>query len=137
MFLIYDKTTGSITQRVTCPEKEIRLYLGSNDAYIAAPEIHVDLTTRKIDVATKKVLPPDAVIVTEQSWLQVRGLRNHLLSWADNQITVLSRTDSHPKKTAAQKTQLVADLIVYQQALRDITLQKDPAAIVWPTPPVI
>lgn len=58
-------------------------------------------------------------------WDQVRGDRNRLLSESD--FTRLDDAPIAPEKRAEWAT--------YRQALRDITLQPDPFAIVWPTDP--
>jgi hypothetical protein len=58
-------------------------------------------------------------------WAQVRAERNQLLSGCD--FTQLVDAPVTPEKRA--------EWVVYRQALRDITLQSDPFAIVWPTDP--
>jgi len=58
-------------------------------------------------------------------WAQVRAERNQLLSGCD--FTQLVDAPVTPEKRA--------EWVVYRQALRDITLQSDPFAIIWPTDP--
>lgn len=62
---------------------------------------------------------------TREKWMQIRGERNRLLSESD--FTQLADVPVTPEKRA--------EWVAYRQALRDITLQPDPFAIVWPTDP--
>lgn len=62
---------------------------------------------------------------TREKWMHIRGDRNRLLSESD--FTRLDDAPITPEKRAEWAT--------YRQALRDITLQPDPFAIVWPTDP--
>jgi hypothetical protein len=62
---------------------------------------------------------------TREKWMQIRGDRNRLLSESD-----FTRLDDAP--ITAEKR---AEWATYRQALRDITTQPDPFAIVWPTDP--
>jgi len=67
---------------------------------------------------------------------RVRATRNQLLRYSAADLVELRMPDSFPSLTPAQKQAKIDALIVYRQALRDITTQPDPANIVWPTPPV-
>jgi hypothetical protein len=58
-------------------------------------------------------------------WRNVRNDRNSLLASCD--FTQLA--------DAPVTTEQRAEWVVYRQALRDVTLQSDPFAIVWPTSP--
>lgn len=62
---------------------------------------------------------------TAELWAQVRAQRDGLLNQSD-----WTQSPDSPL-TAAQKTAWA----VYRQALRDITQQADPAAVVWPVDP--
>ena len=62
---------------------------------------------------------------TAELWAQVRATRNHLLNQSD-----WTQLPDSPLSTA-QKTAWAG----YRQALRDITQQADPAAVVWPVVP--
>lgn len=62
---------------------------------------------------------------TRDKWMHIRGDRNRLLSESD--FTRLDDAPITPEKRAEWAT--------YRQALRDITTQPDPFAIVWPTDP--
>ena len=62
---------------------------------------------------------------TEELWLDVRYLRDRLLASTDWRMLRAAETDEP----------VSSDWLDYRQALRDITNQSDPSAIVWPTPP--
>lgn len=61
----------------------------------------------------------------KDKWCVVRSIRTDLLNGSD--YTQLS--------DAPMNTEQKAAWAVYRQALRDITLQSDPFALVWPTDP--
>ncbi|KFJ11005.1 hypothetical protein DR66_2790 [Delftia acidovorans] len=61
----------------------------------------------------------------EQEWEKVRYTRARLLSACD-WVTLRAQETGEP---------VPAPWMAYRQALRDITDQPDPLAIVWPTPP--
>ena len=83
-----------------------------------------DNVVRMVWTVTKKT--GDELREAERlKWDQVRGDRNFLLAGSD--FTQLADAPVTPEKRA--------EWVVYRQALRDITLQPDPFAIVWPTDP--
>lgn len=63
----------------------------------------------------------------EVGWVTVRRIRNQLLEKSDWSDTV-----SAPTRLGQELHQ---QWLTYRQALRDITLQTNPFAIVWPTVP--
>lgn len=63
----------------------------------------------------------------EAQWNVVRDQRNVLLASTDwTQLTDVALTNTQ-----------TADWAAYRQALRDVTLQTDPFAIVWPNQPTV
>ena len=66
-------------------------------------------------------IPPDA----DELWATVRFKRDNLIA----------ETDWRATRSVVEKRRLHPAWAVYQQALRDITLQPDPANISWPEPP--
>jgi len=63
----------------------------------------------------------------EAQWYVVRYQRNVLLAGTDwTQLTDVALTNTQ-----------TADWATYRQALRDVTLQTDPFAIVWPNQPTL
>jgi len=66
-------------------------------------------------------IPNEELVAAE--WEKARGQRNHLIAKSD--WTQLPDVPLATKEVWA----------IYRQALRDITLQPDPASIVWPVPP--
>jgi hypothetical protein len=65
------------------------------------------------------------VINTDAAWSLVRSQRDRLLTESDWRVTkAVEMGEPMPPGWAA-----------YRQALRDVTSQPDPAAIVWPTEP--
>jgi len=77
-----------------------------------------------------------SAIPTSTLWEHVRFDRAILMLSADSQIQQLLIPTAFPKLTTKQKQSKLDALYAYQQALRDITTQPDPANIAWPTPPV-
>lgn len=65
------------------------------------------------------------VLDADKAWQQVRAKRDSLLAATDWRV-IKAQESGQPLDAAWQ---------AYRQALRDITLQPDPAQIVWPDPP--
>lgn len=63
--------------------------------------------------------------LAEQEWTKVRYRRFQLLADSDWRVT----------RAAETGVPMSAAWLAYRQALRDVTNQTDPFAIVWPTPP--
>ncbi len=73
------------------------------------------------DYVAKQWVPNDSA-----AWTTVRGRRDSLLSASDWVVTKAVELGQAPPN----------EWVAYRQALRDITTQPDPRAIVWPTAPV-
>jgi len=71
--------------------------------------------------------PAKVAAKTEAQWTQVRAQQSDLLYKSDWTCSVIDP----PAPILAQRGQWIS----YRQALRDVTSQSDPFAIVWPTPP--
>ncbi len=74
----------------------------------------------RFDFAAQAYVPDDGAL-----WAQVRARRDELLRACDWRVLPDAPTPEEER----------AAWLAYRQALRDITLQADPAAIVWPVPP--
>ena len=100
----------------------------------------VDLTTQYHDIPNNRPvdMPPKPsphhdfdyrtkqwVANTDKAWAAARQRRSSLLMQTDWRVTKALETGD----TLAQ------DWLDYRQALRDITLQTDPLALVWPVEP--
>lgn len=90
-----------------------------------ANNVPVDMPTRPgpyydFDYATKQW-----AVNTSRAWQDVRFKRDKLLAATDWMVT----------KAMEAGTTIDPAWSAYRQALRDITLQADPQAIVWPTQP--
>ena len=127
-FITYDKHTKRLTSRGTCSRGELGRLTGLNDVAVEceanSTEAIYDEANSTVcydEVATDKpTVPP----TTQELWNEVKAKRNMLLSSCD-----WTQMPDVPQATQ--------DLWKpYRQALRDITLQTDPANIVFPTPPV-
>ncbi|MBB6578942.1 hypothetical protein HNP33_003047 [Comamonas odontotermitis] len=64
-------------------------------------------------------------ISTEEAWAQVRYKRDQLIAATDWRIFAAAEAGAP----------LAKEWQAYRQALRDVTTQKDPAAVVWPVAP--
>lgn len=133
---IFDKTTGQLLRRATVPA-------GMVQAQLAEPNedwIEGDYPDDKfyIENFTPVAMPPrpsehhvfnyttkqwEDPRTPDTEWPIVRAERNQLLTASD--WTQLPDVPLATKDAWAD----------YRQALRDITEQPDPFAIVWPTPP--
>jgi hypothetical protein len=134
-YLVYSTATGQIMRNVSCVEPDAALQAGPGESLIAVVE-HVDdsqyfvqdgaVTSmgekpsphHRFDFTTKQWVDPRTA---EDEWVLVRFKRNKLMSACD--WTQLPDVNASPDWTA------------YRQALRDITTQADPFAIVWPVAP--
>ena len=72
--------------------------------------------------------PTKVAAKTEAQWNSVRAQQSDLLYKSDWTCSVVDP----PAPILAQRDQWIA----YRAALRDVTTQTDPFAIVWPSPPV-
>lgn len=86
---------------------------------VAIPQVIVRVV--QSDSGVEFIVDQDAVA---QQWRNVKEGRNQQLAASD---WICSVSDfAHPKKE---------EFVVYRQALRDITSQANPFALVWPSPP--
>lgn len=74
----------------------------------------------RFDFAAQAYVPDEAAL-----WARARARRDELLRACDWRVLPDAPTPEEER----------AAWLAYRQALRDITLQADPAAIVWPVPP--
>jgi hypothetical protein len=81
-----------------------------------------EMATHDWDATTQRWVP---VPTTAAHWAQVRADRDRRLALTD-WLVVRCTERGEPMSQAWRQ---------YRQALRDITQQSDPLAIVWPTPP--
>jgi len=111
---------------------------GSTNAALSDIPLEVGESAHKGSAAIGQLKKGKKLLNTPPSVLldRIRVTRNMLLNNAGAQIAELSLQDSFPKITAAQKQAKIDALILYRQALRDITLQPDPANITWPEVPL-
>jgi hypothetical protein len=63
----------------------------------------------------------------ETEWERVRAQRDRVFAQTVDRLNPLRWAEMSPEQQAAWSA--------YRQQLKDITLQSDPFAIVWPTPP--
>lgn len=82
---------------------------------------------RPIFPATFDVASVEWVPDVDAAWIEVRNRRDQLLASTD-WVTLRAQEQGAP---------VPAEWLAYRQALRDITLQPDAAAIVWPVLPAV
>ena len=136
---VYKLTSGEITKLVTCPESMVELQIeGIDGAGYIHGKFNTDVfyvdTLEKValkkperpsphhdfDYTTKQWQPnPDA------AWQAAKMKRSQLLTASDWVVT----------KATESGLPVPQPWMDYRQALRDITLQTDPWAIVWPVAP--
>jgi len=126
---IYDLTTGNVLFSGEMPTHDIPSRF-SNYGLLPGKMA----TTSYARVVKGKIVetPTDAHL-----WEGIRNQRDATMSHVDSLIALASRPDSYPKKSAAAKKAFHDALIIYQQALRDITSAATPSAVTWPTMPTI
>lgn len=74
--------------------------------------------------------------VPTEAWVEIHPDADEL--WATIRFTrdkLIAETDWRAIRSVVEKRRLHPAWVAYQQALRDITLQPDPANITWPEPP--
>ena len=125
--ITFDNKTGKI---LNARSSSIALKSITNGDISTITVNHIDfdaLDLYHVDTTTKTLIKkPDAdAIATTKKWDTVKLCRNTLLANSD-------WTQAPDNALTAQKKQ---QWIAYRQALRDITNQPDPAAIVWPKSP--
>ena len=142
-FTIYN-AQGQILRAGSCPEEAVSLQADAAKGEFLI-EQRSNPETDSVDVVTKqvvvggRVLPPtkpgdsytfDEATNTwtfspELAWASIRAQRDKLLAATDWMVI----------KALEAGTTIDPAWATYRQALRDITLQTDPQAIVWPTAP--
>ena len=120
----YDAQTGvyqGTDAALPNPRDEGAFLLPAHATFTAPPQVSAGRVA-VFDAVTEVWATRDA---GPEQWAQVRTKRNGLLNQSD-----WTQLPDSPLSTA-QKTAWA----VYRQALRDITTQADPAAVVWPVVP--
>ena len=123
----YDSSTGEYAgEEIAHPDPRDpgRFLLPAQATFTAPPQT----TAGRVAVfdAVKEVwTTPESGPATAELWAQVRAKRDGLLGQND-----WTQMPDSPLTTAQTTT-----WAVYRQALRDITQQADPAAVVWPAVP--
>lgn len=136
---IFNLNTGHIDRWVSCPEAMVKIQPDrsehfvpgqyTSDTHYVDPQTWIVTAksprpslTHDFDYSAKAWVPNIAA-----AWRAVRASRDQLLAFCDwTQAPDVLRSQT-PAVTAAWET--------YRQALRDITQQPDPHAVVWPTHP--
>lgn len=120
----YDAQTGvyqGTDAALPNPRDEGKFLLPAHATFTAPPQVsagRVAVFDAVKEVWTTRDAGPE-------QWAQVRTARNGLLGQSD-----WTQLPDSPLTTAQKKA-----WAVYRQALRDITQQADPAAVVWPHAP--
>jgi len=127
-FYVYDKTSGEVVRTGSVHEESLALQAATGEVVAQG---HACIETDWVDVTTRKIIAKSGANCT----VKVRIERGRRLIIAGQELAELMLPDSYPNLTSSQKQTAIDSLLVYRQALRDITKQKDHANIVWPTPP--
>ena len=86
------------------------------------------MAVKEGEEVTLQTDPEKVQAKTDAQWASVRAQQSDLLYKSDWTCSVVDP----PAPILAQRDQWIA----YRAALRDVTTQTDPFAIVWPSPPV-
>lgn len=136
---IFQLSTGHILRCVSCPESMVKIQPGPDEHFVPGQYLsethYVDpqtwivtakpprpSSTHEFDYESKSWVPNMTA-----AWQAVRTRRDQLLALCD--------WTQSPDVLRIQAPAVTAAWDVYRQALRDITQQPDPHAIVWPTNP--
>jgi len=102
---------------------------------ISAAQYKTVKGTHHVNLKSKKLVKGVVANPNQVGWAEIRSQRDCLLVGSGQKLTEYMLPDSFPTMTPAQKQAKIDALLAYRQALRDITKQKDPNNIIWPTPP--
>ncbi len=102
---------------------------------ITAAQLSTIAHTHRVDVSTKTLKKGMIANPSPPSWGEIRTQRDFLLRATGLNLSEYMLPDSYPKLPAIQKKAKKDALLVYRQALRDITKQPDPHNITWPPLP--
>lgn len=128
-YIIYNATTGEVLRSLSANFDTIELNTKTGEGYLPYLsdnfDIHVDIETRTIKPG--RIDSRSDEEKARIKWYEVRCQRDKRLADTD-WITMryIDQLGSVPDKWVA-----------YRQALRDVTSQSDPFAIVWPAMPVL
>jgi hypothetical protein len=135
MKLLYEIASGNVLARYAIPLDAQLAALSFAEPTEPSPDSGLALITVPDSVAIPQVIVrvvhsdsgPQFIVdqdAVAQQWRNVKEGRNQQLAASD---WICSVSDfAHPKKDA---------FVVYRQALRDITSQANPFALVWPSAP--
>lgn len=73
--------------------------------------------------------------IQAQQWVDLRSAETKWRDVRQRRMALLQRSDWSSLSDVPMSPELRAQWSAYRQALRDITEQSDPNAIVWPVPP--
>lgn len=122
--VIYNKADGAICKQVFCRPEDIALNVSESQdwlLYDGPVNNKKVLRSSVVDIAPDEAAQGELLL----AWPRARKRRDTLLRDSDwTQLPDVPMTVERRQQWEA-----------YRQALRDITDQADPAAIVWPTPP--
>lgn len=101
---------------------------------------HVDMETQYHDLGANRPvkMPPKPFEFYDFDYTRKQWVANPEAAWASvkqQRARLLSGSDWMVTKAAESGQTVLPEWIAYRQALRDITLQVDPWAIVWPVAP--
>lgn len=117
---IYEPASGRIARIVQGPADQVMLQAGPGECMIEVP---ADVTDASHNVLGGALVPKPPPVIDH--WAAVRAERN----------ARLKATDWMVLRELEQGIPMSPGVRAYRQALRDVTLQADPLAITWPTPP--
>jgi len=148
-YIVYDPTSGEILRSGACQDSVFEIVAQDGESAIEGMGTSA---THYIDSNGSLARYEDSVATTKSSWpTYTAEWCNESFTWRDMRSTdavladqwtavrahrdqLLANTDWLSLRAREQGVELDAVWVEYRQALRDITNQTDPAAIVWPGP---
>ena len=135
-FSVYDRSSGRILRTGSADSATAKAQAGLGEGVIleaANHDLHyvgngliVDKPEKPSEFCDFDYTRKQWVANPEAAWAAVKQQRARLLAGSDWLVT----------KAAESGQSVPPEWIAYRQALRDITLQSDPWAIVWPVAPI-
>jgi hypothetical protein len=143
-YAAYVPATGRIEQVMSGPLADCQALAGARGLALAPVEPGVSDATHRVVAGAAVALPPQPDRFhrwswQEQAWMDPRTPEQALAeAWAAVRAkrgTLLAASDWVVLRAADRSEPVPASWRAYRQALRDVTMQPDPAAIHWPEVP--
>ena len=136
-FYLYDSVTGQILQAGSVPDSQFASQARNGTVLVEGVadvfEHYVNTSTGSLVRVPVRPSPHHHFDYTAKKWVVDAGYAwERVRAERDKRIAA---SDWVALRAADQGQPVPPDWLAYRQALRDVTEQADPGAIVWPEPP--